>query len=272
MKLGIVGLGVVGRALKYGFAKLGHEVMVHDLTLGTTIRDVSSAEVIFVCVPTPPMEDGSCDISNVDSVVREIIEMQKISRDFSQVIAIKSTISPGTTDHFINSYGQENIVHVPEFLRERMSLSDFTEQHYVLAVGTRSDHAFEMICDAHGRYPRKCVQMLPIETELLKYAHNCFNALRIVFANEMYEVTTQLGGSWLDIKDTLVETCQIPNAYLDVTPTMRGFKSPCLDKDVPALAALTKKLGLDHLRLFDVIMEENDKFPRSALEGMREGY
>jgi nucleotide sugar dehydrogenase len=272
MRIGIVGLGVVGSAIKYGFEKLGHEVLCHDLKLRTTIQSIISAEIVFICVPTPPLEDGSCDISNVESVVREIVDQQRFSRDFSQTIAVKSTVTPGTTDYFIRSYGQDNICFVPEFLRERMSLSDFTENHPLCAVGTISDLCFEKICEAHGRYPKRFVQMKPVEAELLKYTHNFFNALRIIFANEMFDVANRLGADWMEIKDALVDTCQIPNAYLDVTSGMRGFRSPCLDKDVPALAALARKLGLEHLRLFDVVMEENDKFPRSALAGMRLGY
>ena len=53
MKIGIVGLGVVGAAIKEGFEKLGHEILCHDLKLNTEISDIVKSEIVFICVPTP---------------------------------------------------------------------------------------------------------------------------------------------------------------------------------------------------------------------------
>ena len=61
MKIGIIGLGVVGEAIKTGFEKLGHEILCHDLKLGTTIDSIIQSEIVFLCVPTPQGNDGSCD-------------------------------------------------------------------------------------------------------------------------------------------------------------------------------------------------------------------
>ena len=58
MNVGIVGIGVVGSANKAGFEKLGHNVLVHDIKLGTTISDVLDTECVFVCVPTPSKSNG----------------------------------------------------------------------------------------------------------------------------------------------------------------------------------------------------------------------
>ena len=52
MKVGVIGIGVVGNANKVGFEQLGHEVMVHDIKLGTNINNVLDTEAVFVCVPT----------------------------------------------------------------------------------------------------------------------------------------------------------------------------------------------------------------------------
>ena len=53
MNIGIVGNGIVGGAIKYGFEKLGHNIVVHDIKLKTKIEDVVNTNIVFICVPTP---------------------------------------------------------------------------------------------------------------------------------------------------------------------------------------------------------------------------
>ena len=72
MKIGIIGVGAVGSANKQGFEHLGHEVLVHDIKLDTTIRDVLSTEINFLCVPTPSAADGQCDTNILESVIQEL--------------------------------------------------------------------------------------------------------------------------------------------------------------------------------------------------------
>ena len=113
MKVGVVGVGVVGGACKFGFELLGHKVLVHDIALNTKLDDVLEAEVVYICVPTPRDDDGSCDIS----IVREVIgELQ--TKGYEGIVAIKSTVVPGTTEVLRQETGM-NVCFVPEFLRER---------------------------------------------------------------------------------------------------------------------------------------------------------
>ena len=53
MRIGVVGLGVVGNAIKTGFERLGHAILCHDIKLNTTIADIIDTEIVFLCVPTP---------------------------------------------------------------------------------------------------------------------------------------------------------------------------------------------------------------------------
>lgn len=117
MNIGIIGVGIVGSAIKFGFERLGHDVFYHDIKLNTSIKDVINCEICYICVPTPENEDGSCNISIVESVIDELVE-----NNYRGIIAIKSTVIPGTTEKLISKY--ERLSFVPEFLREMEYLND----------------------------------------------------------------------------------------------------------------------------------------------------
>lgn len=262
MNIGIVGLGVIGTACKYGFEKLGHLVKSHDIKLNTKITDIINCEIIFLCVPTPSNYDGSCDTSIVKSVVYELK-----NNNYDGVIAIKSTVNPTTTQNLIDETNL-NICFVPEFLRERCAISDFTENHEILAIGTHNDNTFDIVKKCHGSYPKNIVRMLPTEAELLKYYSNVFNAMKITFANEMYEICKKLNVDYSIIKDSFIKRGTTKDVYLDVNENFRGYAGVCLPKDTKALDFFVKSIGLD-LKLFETIDSENKKFKKTVFNGMR---
>jgi nucleotide sugar dehydrogenase len=262
MKIGIIGLGVIGTACRYGFEKLGHNIKIHDIKMGTSIDDVIDTEINFICVPTPSKDNGSCDTSIVESVVYELK-----TKNYSGVIAIKSTVSPTTTEKLIKETGLK-ICFVPEFLRERCAISDFTENHDILAVGSENEDICEIVKKCHGHYPKSYVKLKPTEAELLKYYSNVFNAMKITFANEMYEICKFLNVDYTIIKDSFIKRGTTKDVYLDVNDNFRGYAGVCLPKDTKALDFFIKSQNLD-LKLFETINNENDKFKKTVFNGMR---
>jgi UDPglucose 6-dehydrogenase len=262
MKIGVIGVGAVGSACKKGFELLSHEVKVHDPKFNTKIEDVIDTKIVYICVPTPEAEDGSCDLSIVKSSIKEL---EKLA--YAGVVALKSTSVPGTTEELISETNLR-ICFVPEFLRERSALEDFVVNHELLAVGCHSTDDFDVVVASHGFFPKNTVMLTPTEAEILKYYSNVFNATRIVFANAMYEICQQLGADYNKIKDTyLIRKTASPD-YLDCNEKMRGYGGMCLPKDTKALDSLIKKLGLD-LKLFEAIDQDNKKFKRTVFPGMR---
>ena len=217
MKIGILGLGVIGSACKYGFEKLGHQVIVHDPKLSTKIEDVMDTEIAYICVPTLPKPDGSCDTSIVENCVEELERLK-----YEGIIAIKSTVKPTTTIQLIAKTGMD-ICFVPEFLRERCAIVDFTENHDLLAVGTIKLQVYDAIVECHGKYPKACVRLTPSEAELLKYYSNIFNAMKVIFANEMYEVANAIGADYSKIKNAFIKKGTAKDLYLDVNDNFRGY-------------------------------------------------
>jgi UDPglucose 6-dehydrogenase len=264
MNIGIIGLGVVGSAVKQGLEGLGHSVPVFDLRLpGTKFEDVLDSALSFICVSSPQLADGSCDTRGVEETVGKFAAAK-----YRGVVVIKSTVTPGTTDRLIERFPGLTLAFCPEFLRERCALDDFTGHHDVCVIGTRDEAAYRLVKEAHGRYPKAFFMMKPVEAELSKYFSNVFNALRVTFANEFYEVCGALRADYATIKEAMVARESIDDHYLDCSPEYRGFGGPCLPKDTAAFAALVDRLGLD-MRLFRTIVEENKKFDMTVPKGMR---
>lgn len=264
MKIGIIGLGIVGSAVKLGFENLGHSVRSHDPKFGTSIDDVLDREIVYLCVPTPAAENGKCDTSIIESVVEELVE----AHNYKGIIAIKSTVEPGTTVRLQKKFDNTRICHVPEFLRERVAVADFIENHDVCIIGTESDEVFQTVKESHGEYPRSFVKLTPTEAEIAKYFNNVYNAMLIIFANGFYELCQRLGANYGHIKSAMVQRDHITNKYLDCNENLRGFGGVCLPKDTRAIEAIVREQGLP-IRLFEAIVEDNKQYETTVFEGMR---
>ncbi len=264
MKIGIVGLGIVGSAVKYGLERLGHNITAFDIKNGGSLSDVIDTAIVYLCLPTPQTETGHCDTSIIEGVIAEFAE----KHNYKGIIAVKSTVAPGTTDKLRSRFPNAVICHVPEFLRERAAYVDFTDNHDVCVVGTDSDEVFEAIKTSHGHYPRKFIKMSPTEAEVAKYFNNVYNATLITFANAFYEVCKRTGADYSAVKNAMVQRDHIFDKYLDCNENLRGFGGMCLPKDTSAIAAFAKDQGLS-IDLFQAIVDDNNRYERTVFEGMR---
>ena len=140
MKIGIVGKGFVGTAISKGFESQGHKTICHDVRLETRITDVLDTPITYVCVPTPSASNGSCNTSIVKSVIVDLDTL-----NYQGVIAIRSSTVPGFTQSMIDQYPHLKICFVPEFIRERHAIEDFTLDHKILVVGTQDKDVYDTV-------------------------------------------------------------------------------------------------------------------------------
>ncbi len=262
MKIGIIGMGIVGNANYSGFNMLGHSLAMHDTKFDTSIEEVLDTDITYVCVPTPD-KDGRCDTSVVESVLDEL---QSLS--YKGIVGIRSTVYPGFTESMIEKYRNLIICFVPEFLRERCAADDFINNHTLLAVGTNDPHVYNKIVESHGHLPKNKKQLSPTEAEVLKYYNNAFAALRIVFSNIIFELCEKLDCDYSKVKDTYILTGKTNDLYLDVNKKLRGYGGMCLPKDVRALANILEDAGLD-FDLIESLDSDNAKFNKTVFSGMR---
>jgi UDPglucose 6-dehydrogenase len=218
-------------------------------------------DIVYICVPTPSSADGSCDTSIVEKVVYELIPISQIC-----AICIKSTVPPGTTRRLSEKYDIP-ISFVPEFLRERSAFYDFVNQEAVICGAANAAHE-SAIKHTHSKFSKVFHYITPTEAEIVKYYSNCFNAVRVVFANTMYEICNSVGAEYEAVKKAFISLGTAADMYMDVNDNFRGYSGPCLPKDMKAIIGLIKEKGID-LTMLAAADEDNLKFKATVPKGMR---
>ena len=255
MRIGIIGLGTVGRAIREGFES-SHEIFIHDKNMGTVISDViDNSEIVYVAVPTPSIESsGACDTGIVEGVLNELPDGFRV--------VIKSTVIPGTTQRLHDSFPELKIACSPEFLRSATSVDDFKSQE-ILVVGSHHRDLAEIVLSNHqeaGVFSGSSFfHVSPTQAELAKYAKNSFFSMKVIFGNQFQEYAHSFGEEWGVIKEIITseQEQRIGPSHLDlIEGGARGFGGDCLPKDTLALVADLKRRGLDY-DLLRAVLSDN---------------
>ncbi len=256
MKIGIVGYGIVGQAVEYGFSN--QEIHIYDKYKKSESLDqvVKKSDYIFICLPTPIKKDeSSIDLNIVNTSVAKIA---KLASGTDKIVIIKSTVIPGTTSGFIKRYPKVQFCFNPEFTTERSFLQDFINTDRVI-IGTENDFISRRVASIYQSImpSTPIFQTDPTTAEMVKYMANCFLATKVIFANEMYEICQKLDLKYEEVKNMVVADKRIYDSHLEIT-SLKGFGGKCFPKDLLALRALAKKMKVD-TKILDSVWEKNLK-------------
>lgn len=248
-KIGIIGFGIVGRALQHGFAQ-DAEFKIYDLNpklSQNTLQEVcEDSEFIFICVPTPRNKDGSCDISIVEDTIDRCMEYVACT---DKILIIKSTIVPGTTSKMIEKYPDCNIICNPEFLTERSYKLDFINTSRIILGGDVK------LCERVALMYRDRFIMTPIlivdptTAEMIKYTANAFFSTKLSFFNEIYDMCRAMNIKYERVMRGVLMDGRIGNSHYSVPghDGKRGFGGKCFPKDLTALITLAYELDIEPL-------------------------
>jgi UDPglucose 6-dehydrogenase len=254
MKIGILGLGYVGSAVAWTHRH--HTVLKRDPKFGeesASIKEIMSCDAVYVCVPTPMLEDGHCEDSYVKSVLEEL-------KDYKKVIICKSTIPPGIYKELETKYS--NIVHAPEFLTAVNAINDYETSSWVLVGGKEKwvDDAIDIIKSSTifaTHYHKTDIAT----ASLFKYIANSFMATKVTFMNDMYHLANKLGVNWSEIKSVATNDLRLGNTHWDVPgPDGKfGYGGACFPKDVAAICkhALDLNLSLEMLECVETLNKKH---------------
>jgi len=297
VKLAVIGCGYVGLVSGSCLAEAGHDVVATDndasriatlqagkipiyepnldKVLDAVVREgrlrftadcaeaVRAADIIFICVGTPPTESGEADLSAIDNVARLIA---KESRSPKLVIE-KSTVPAQTGEQLkraLQVYARDagarfRVASNPEFLREGTAVEDFFHPDRIV-IGVEDNESEQQLREVYRpilenkfRCPVHQPDCPPVATpdfvvttiasaELIKHASNSFLALKISYANVLADLCERLGGNVDEVTRAVGLDPRIGGQFLKAGLGFGGF---CLPKDVQAFIKLADRAGID---------------------------
>lgn len=268
--VGVVGHGYVGHAVEVFFHKV-FDVKVYDKVKEElhTLKDVvTSSEVIFVCVPTPMRQDGSCYTGIVEDVLSAIATTAKDNNRSmgSFVVVVKSTVYPGFTKKMKQLFPGMRLLFSPEFLTEKNSIEDFEKTKRVLLGGEIED-ARVVFKYFEARLPEKVknnqtvvVQVDPTVAELAKLYTNGILMTKILFSNEVYQICQKLDADYEEVRTLACIDDRIGRSHTSVPghDGQLGAGGHCFPKDINNLRHVARELGIDE-KIFTAVIDRNNE-------------
>lgn len=314
MNLSIIGAGHVGLVAGACLAEIGHDVVcidndphkIAELEAGRTpffepylpqmlaenvergrlrfsldLQDgVQHAEVLFLCVGTPPLPDGEADLSAVERVTRQIAMLS----DGYRLIVEKSTVPVLTGERIYNTMriyrashgrGEFDVASNPEFLAEGTAVRDFLFPDRIV-LGVETERAAKLLRELYapvmertfawrpdcGAPPEdKLPEMVVTNrntSEMIKHASNSFLALKISYANMVARLCDSVGANIDHVTRGMGLDQRIGPQFLRAGIGFGGF---CFPKDLQAFVSMAERNGVQ----FD-ILREVEKLNNSQLD------
>ncbi len=294
--LAIFGAGWVGLVTGACFADLGHEVTVRDVvpekierlragevpffepglsellernadrltfTLDAT-EAAAAAEVVFVCVDTPPTYSGDADLSRVWTVIDELPELERRT-----ILVMKSTVPVGTGEKVRAALEARGLSHIgyvsnPEFLAEGGAVEDFMHPDRVV-IGSFAESDGERVAALYGELDTPVVRADVASAEMIKLAANAFLATRISFINEIANVCEVTGADVVKVAEGVGLDHRLGPHFLRAGV---GFGGSCFPKDTNALKQLASNSGY-HFQLLSAVIEVNELQKRRVINKLQ---
>ncbi|MGA2863032.1 MAG: UDP-glucose/GDP-mannose dehydrogenase family protein [Verrucomicrobiota bacterium] len=278
MKLTIIGTGYVGLVTGACFAEAGHRVVCVDNDAGklkvlqdggipiyepgleelvkrntaagglsfttSTAEGVAKSDVVFIAVPTPPLPDGSVDLSFIEKVAREIagaMTSYKIVVDKSTVPVRTGDKVAETIKRYCKARVEFDVVSNPEFLREGFAVEDLKRPDRVV-IGVRSQRPVPAMKEIYAPFQAPIIVTDINSAELIKHASNCFLALKISYINALSVLCEATGANVHEVANGMGMDDRIGRRFLEAS---LGFGGSCFPKDLSAFIKIAEQVGYD---------------------------
>lgn len=218
---------------------------------------LAKTDIYFICVGTPMLEDGSCDLSYVYDVAHSIGQLM----DKPAIIVDKSTVPVGTADEVHNIIKDEldkrnlkinfEVVSNPEFLKEGVAIEDSLRPDRVI-IGSENEEVIEIMKELYAPFVRQSDRFIVMDrrsAEMTKYASNAMLATRISFMNEIANICEKIGANINSVRLGVGSDNRIGYRFLYAGC---GYGGSCFPKDVQALIKTAEDNDYNPILLKDV--------------------
>jgi UDPglucose 6-dehydrogenase len=293
--IGIFGAGWVGLVTGGCFAELGHRVIVRDVVPGRIealqagkppfhepglpellernidrlhytldAAELAEADVLFVCVQTPPTYSGDADLSFVWTALDDLPRVAG-----RRTLVMKSTVPVGTGEKVraaLEARGLQNVGYVsnPEFLSEGRAVADFMQpDRVVIGAFEKADGlAVEAL---YAGIDAPVVRTDVASAEMIKLAANAFLMTRISFINEIANVCEAVGADVVEVARGVGLDSRLGPHFLRAGI---GYGGSCFPKDSLALKQLASNSGY-HFQLLAAVIEVNELQKRRVIQKLQ---
>jgi len=236
MNIGVIGQGFVGGSLTTVFrnnTKIKTYDIVREKSTARSLQElVEECEVLFVCLPTPMREDGTCYTQIVENTLRQINEFE------NKTVITKSTVPPGTHAKWQQRYQNLCLVFNPEFLTEKNAVEDFKSQEHII-LGCSDEKGFNNAKEVFSVvFPKaEYIKSTYSEAECIKYFTNAFLSAKVSFCNEFYQFCESKNIDYNFVASIAHKDQRLGNSHYTVPGPDGdfGFGGHCFPKDVNAL-------------------------------------
>ena len=251
--IGVAGLGPLGEAVRDYFERSGAPVRAFDPQRGIgSAEGINEADAVFLCLPTSFRPRVGLD----DGALEEAVSLL----DDAKVAVIMSTLLPGMTEAYQYRYPQHCFLINPSFAREAHLRTDFLRpDRQVVGYTAQSRHLAEAVVSLLPKAP--FMQIVPArEAEMTKCMTNAFLAIKVTFANEMFDLCSALDIDYSFVREAVAADPRIGASHLDVLEGgYRGYGGKSLPRDVKALLEQAERLGVP-LRVLNIADQVNASF------------
>ena len=249
----------------------GLEALLGQVHIRTTTQfhHVVHAEVIFICVGTPLSSDGSMSLESIAKASEEIARVLGQRNDYC-VVAVKSTVVPGTTEELVIPILETSkrkagvdfgVCMTPEFLREGMAVYDYMNPARIV-IGEYDRRSGETLLGLCTNFNAPVVRTNLRTAEIIKVACNSFLGTKISFINEIGNICKMLGADTRQVAEAMGLDERIGNKFLN--PGI-GFGGSCISKDISGLVAKARQMGY-RPHLLESVLKVNDEQPIRVVE------
>lgn len=262
-KVGIIGLGFVGGSIDR-FFKDKVDVFNFDINgdcnCSSLEEVIKKSEIIFVCLPTPMMKNKDCDLTIIKTALKSVSKVNSPDK----TIILKSTIPPGTCEKISKDLKLPNLVFNPEFLTEANAYNDFVNQDRIIFGGSEK---YTSILKSYFKtfFPNSEIVKTDYTTaELVKYVTNCFLAVKVSFANEIFDLTESLNINYQNLINIAMLDKRLGLSHWSVPGPdgKRGFGGSCFPKDMNALNQFYKNKEIKSF-IIDSSVKRNEEKDRA---------
>jgi len=249
----IAGYGFVGKAHELLFKNFRREVIIHDPPQGK-VADFTNTSAVVICVPTPELASGACDISAVYDVISQC--------KTNTPILIKSTIHLQGWQYLKETFPEHRLCFSPEFLRAANYLSDIKEISNVILSGD-TDYWRDQFS---YNWPEIKIHIVkPEEAIAIKYFRNAFLATKVSFFNEIYDFCKQYEIDYEQVRGGVAAHERIGGSHTFVWPEegTRGWGGMCFPKDTKALLKMAAEKNIN-LNILSAAVYYNTKIRNNA--------